>query len=194
MKISKLLVLLERTMNSLASVTSANFGAGRQQRANQVQIRNIKYTPSIQEGVIRIECETFSSSAGDGPYQTLLQLEGVEFIDDSRYNFLQGAEQRDDAKYNTHQFVATDGNTYYTSYGRNTSLDVKVRCTCKDFRWRFAYYNSGDNSLYGDPPDAYVSQTNRPPANPSKTPGVCKHLIKLKKELEKEEFFRALLN
>lgn len=194
MKISKLLVLLERSLNSLVSVTSANFGAGRQQQANQVQIRNIKFTPSIQQGILRIECETFSSLSGDGPYQTVLQLTGVEFIDDSRYNFLQNAESRDSTKYNTHMFTATDGNTYYASYDRATTLDVQVRCTCKDFRWRFAYYNSGDGSLYGDPPDSYVSQTDRPPVNPNNTPGVCKHLIKLKKELEKEDFFRALLN
>lgn len=194
MKISKLLVLLERTLNSLVSVTAANFGGGRQQRSNQVQIRNIKYTPSIQQGVLRVECETFTSVSGDGPYQTLIQLEGVEFIDDSRYNFLQKAESRDSAKYNTHAFTATDGNTYYASYGRSTSLDVKVRCTCKDFRWRFAYYNSGDQTLYGDPPEPYISKTQRPPANPNSTPGVCKHLMRLKRELENEEFFRALLN
>lgn len=194
MKVSKLLLLLERTMNSLVSVTASSFGGGRQQRANQVQLRNVKFTPAIQQGILRIECETFTSSAGDGPYQTIIQLEGVEFIDDSRYNFLQGAEARDSAKYNTHMFTATDGNTYYASYDRVTSLDVKVRCTCKDFRWRFAYYNSGDDSLYGNPPPPYISQTDRPPANPSNTPGVCKHLMKLKKELEKEEFFRALLN
>ena len=192
MKVSKLLILLERTMNSLVSVTSANFGGGRRQRANQVQIRNIQYTPSIQQGILRIECETFSG--GQNKYKTVIQLENVEFIDDSRFNFLQGAEARDSAKYNTHQFVATDGSTYYASYDRVKSLDVKVSCNCKDFRWRFAYYNSGDDSLYGNPPDPYVSQTDRPPANPSKTPGVCKHLIKLKNELEREEFFRALLN
>lgn len=192
MHVKKLLLLYERTMNSLASVTAANFGADRQQNANKVQIRNVQYIPAIQQGILRIECETFSRSSN--VYKTVIRLNGVEFIDDSRYNFLQNSEEENSDKYNIFQFTGSDGSQYYASYDRSNSLDVQVGCTCQDFRWRFAYYNSGDGSLVGDPPDPYVRKTDRPPVNPNKTPGVCKHLMRLKKELEREEFFRALLS
>lgn len=194
MHIGKVLTLLERSMNSLVSVTSANFGADRQKRANQVQLRNIKYTPSIQQGILRIECETYSSPSGSGPYTTVVQMHGVKFENSSDAEEIENSENPGQDKYNVFQFTSTDGNTYNAKFDKSNSVDVRVRCGCEDFRWRFAYYNSGDNSLYGDPPDPYVRKTDRPPVNPSNTPGVCKHIMKLKKELEREEFFRALLN
>lgn len=191
MKIRPLL-LLERSLNSLKSVTAANFGGGRDQRSNEVQVNDIKYIPSLQQSILRVEAITFSSPSSQR-YRSVVELHGVEFIDESRYNFLQKAEQRDAKRYNSFMFNA-GGTNYYASYDRVKTLDVKVNCTCEDFRWRFASFNFKDDSLFGNPPPAYASKTDRPPVNPSKTPGVCKHLLKLKKELEREEFFRKLLN
>ena len=192
MKISNVLLLVERTLGSLKSVTSANFGAGREQRSNKVQLSNIKYIPAAQQGILRITCET-SSDISANKYNTVIELHDVEFIDDSRYNFLKKAETRDSQKYNAFEFNS-GGTQFFASYDRVKGVDVKVSCTCEDFRWRFANYNFKDNSLFGDAPQAYVKKTNRPPVNPNKTPGVCKHLLRLKKELESEEFFRELLN
>lgn len=191
MKILNLL-LLERSLASLKSVTAANFGGGRDSRANQVQISNIKYIPSLQQSILRIECITHSTPSSK-KYNTVLELNDVEYIDDSRYNFLQKAEERDSQKYNAYKFNA-NGQDFFVSYDRTKGVDVQVSCDCEDFRWRFSTYNYKDGSLFGNPPPNYVSKTNRPPANPHNSPGVCKHLIKLKKELEREEFFKQLLN
>lgn len=179
-------------MNSLVGVTSANFGAARQQSANAVQVRNVQYIPAVQQGILEIRCETFSRSSD--VYKTIIRLQNVEYIDNSTFNSIKSGESEDSSKYNVFEFTGSDGSPYHVRYNRGSSVDVQVGCGCKDFRWRFAYYNSADGSFTGTPPEPYVSQTNRPPVNPSKTPGVCKHLIKLKKELERESFFKELLN
>lgn len=56
--------------------------------------------------------------------------------------------------------------------------DVLIRCNCKDFMWRFNFYNSKDNSLYGRTRKKYESKSSLS-VNPSKSIGVCKHLMKL---------------
>lgn len=56
--------------------------------------------------------------------------------------------------------------------------DVRVHCTCPDFRWTFSWPNKSNNALQGDPAPAYNRTTNRPPRNPTNSAGLCKHLIK----------------
>lgn len=186
-------VLLERSFSSLSTSTRSSFGNSRERDANTVQVRNLQYTPSIQQGVLRVTSETFSSVTGDGPYQTVMELTGLQFIDESTYNAIMSGEDNSSNRNDVYAFTATDGSNYYILYTSGSSTDAKVNCTCKDFRWRFAYYNAGDGSLAGEPPEPYVSKTNRPPVNPDKSPGLCKHLLKLKKELEREEIFRKIL-
>lgn len=76
-------------------------------------------------------------------------------------------------------FVATDQDQYHIIPISLLLSNVKVNCNCLDFKWRFAKYNQNDDSLYGEPPPLYQRITNtRPPVNPKKVPGVCKHIIK----------------
>jgi len=183
----KLDLLFERSMNSLVTVTRQNFGGGRDDRSNVIQISNVRYIPSVQQKWLEIRCDT---SGSDGKsYETVIRFDGVEFIDKDTFN-----NSTSDSSMQVVDLTATDGNLYYARYDNTKSLDVQVRCGCEDFRWRFAPYNHGDGSLYGNAPPMYSKKTNRPPVNPSKTPGVCKHLRKLKSELEREDFFRLLLN
>lgn len=67
--------------------------------------------------------------------------------------------------------------------------NAKVFCDCMDFRFRFAYYNHKDRSLVGNPPPAYqrVPGSNRPPANPRETPGMCKHLMQVVNKMRSED-------
>jgi hypothetical protein len=63
-------------------------------------------------------------------------------------------------------------------------LDIRLRCDCPDFRWRFNYYDHVDKSLYGPKAPKYKKKTNRPPVNPKKMPGMCKHCMKMLEVLE----------
>ena len=66
-----------------------------------------------------------------------------------------------------------------------TKDSARVSCDCMDFRFRFADNNHQDDSLAGSPPPAYqrVPGSNRPEANPSHLPGMCKHLMRVVQDL-----------
>lgn len=78
------------------------------------------------------------------------------------------------------------GKIYYLEKPKINKNDVLVRCNCQDFMWRFNYYNSVDKSLYGNKRTKYKSK-NIYEANPNKSPGVCKHLMKLFEQLIKKK-------
>jgi hypothetical protein len=61
--------------------------------------------------------------------------------------------------------------------------DVLVRCSCGDFRWRFAHWNKGDRSLFGRGPRKYEALVRPGASNPDESPGACKHLMKMAKIL-----------
>jgi hypothetical protein len=62
--------------------------------------------------------------------------------------------------------------------------DVLIRCNCLDFFYRFNYYDHLDKSLYGPKRTPYKAKGTHPPANPTKSEGLCKHLIKMMEILQ----------
>lgn len=70
-----------------------------------------------------------------------------------------------------------------------TENDVLVRCDCLDHRWRFAYFNHVNKSLYGKLPKKYESNGG-PPANPQQLPGLCKHLMATASYLKNQNFLK----
>jgi hypothetical protein len=63
---------------------------------------------------------------------------------------------------------------------------VKVNCDCADYQYRFAHYNIQNKCHIGPPPAPYTKTTDRPPVNPMRVPGMCKHLLKIIENLQKE--------
>jgi len=61
--------------------------------------------------------------------------------------------------------------------------DVLVRCSCKDFYWRFLHFNKQDKALYGKDRKKYEAIFRPGSSNPEKISGICKHLIKMTKTL-----------
>ncbi len=88
-------------------------------------------------------------------------------------------------------FKASNGKEYtINKIGSNTN-NVRVRCNCSDFYYRFAWYNADDSSLHGPRPKPYVRKTTtRPPVNPDHTPGFCKHIMKVFLALRDANFFK----
>lgn len=139
----------------------------RQKATGPVSITQLSYLPYVGDGVLRVESIAMS---GGNKYQPIIQFRGVEF-------------QQEDLPTNA-TVKAADNNEYHIQPIPLAGSNVKVHCNCLDFYWRFSPYNAGDESLVGKPRPPYNAQGNRPPANPSETPGVCKHLIKLVEKLK----------
>jgi hypothetical protein len=88
-------------------------------------------------------------------------------------------------------FRASDGNEYHVVPINLSQNTVRVYCDCLDFKWRFQHYNVSDRSAaIPKSPKPYQSKTDRGPVNPSKVPGVCKHLIALVDVLKKSALVR----
>jgi hypothetical protein len=77
------------------------------------------------------------------------------------------------------RLTANDGKTYLLERLSAAKNEILVRCECKDFAFRFNYYDYLDKSLYGRKRKKYESLGIGPPANPLELPGMCKHLIKM---------------
>lgn len=76
------------------------------------------------------------------------------------------------------EITASDEKQYAFEQLNYENNGVLVRCDCPDFRWRFNYYDWMDRSLFGNKRKNYEGQGG-PPANPTESPGMCKHVMKL---------------
>ena len=86
--------------------------------------------------------------------------------------------------------IASNGEIYNFDKLSLENTDVLVRCNCPDFKWRFNFYDHLDKSLYGRKRGPYTRLTeHRPPANPKKMPGMCKHVLKTVEVLKEAGIF-----
>lgn len=131
-----------------------------------VQIVRLEYVPFTGSNNLRIDGQARS---GGNTYNPHIMFREVEF-------------QEEDLPTNA-TIKAVDNQEYHIAPINLANVNVRVKCDCLDFYWRFAAWNSRDDSLIGNPPPPYTPTGNRPPVNPTQTPGVCKHLIKLIQEL-----------
>jgi hypothetical protein len=165
-------ILLELSYDNLLANTRSNFDTGRDERASKVKIVNTIFVPAPNSDELQIEGEARTKS---NSYQTRIIFENVIF--------------KPDVDRETVSVMGTDGEEYHFNRINSGRSDVKVSCTCLDFYYRFAAFNHRDNALAAEPPKPYSKKTDRAPVNPSEVPGVCKHLIRLVEELEKNNIF-----
>ncbi len=74
------------------------------------------------------------------------------------------------------------GKSYYIQLPITKSTSVQVKCSCPSSRFEFEWYNKnnvkGKSALIGQPRKyTRVPGSTRPPKNPDKIPGLCKHLV-----------------
>jgi hypothetical protein len=137
--------------------------AARQNATNPVQVSNVKYVAYQPNGILKVQAE---ASSNGHKYQPTILFQNVDYTGEG----VPGSTT----------FRGTGGEHHIEPIDLNHST-VKVRCTCLDFYHRFSQHNQNDGSLAGSPMPPYQKKpgSNRPPVNPKRVPGVCKHLIKM---------------
>lgn len=146
----------------------------RQHVANQVNVVKIQYVPIEGNKVLQVNATTVSNGNRHTP---AAQFTNVQYQQ----------EETSDAV----TFKGTDNADHTIKQIDLSSTNVKVRCTCLDFHFRFSWQNYSDNSLVGNPPPIYRRKTTtRPPANPTEVPGLCKHLVRLFDVLKRNRLVR----
>lgn len=165
------LILEDSSTGQLTSNTNVFFGTGRKQRSSQVQLARVQYIPA-GDGILTVKADARSSGKN---YETTIQFAGVNYVTPGKQHSVA---------------LEVPGQEISIMPLRAMRNNVEVRCTCMDFYWRFAMYNSKDDSLLGEPPAPYVKKTKREPNNPSQVPGVCKHLQKLADHLSMQNLLK----
>jgi hypothetical protein len=162
--------IYEDTVNDLEQGTIAGFPntKKRQNVTGTVAVNNIKFIPYEQSNTLQIQADV--TSAGHR-YQTAMSFTDVQY------------EQADSN--DVISFHGTDSKEHYIYAVSAILNNAQVRCTCLDFYFRFANQDYQSDSLLGSPPPPYRRKTTtRPPANPTDTIGMCKHLIKMADKLK----------
>lgn len=157
----------ERTYQDLETKTK-NFAppaspTARQNAVGPIQVQKMELNPARQSGSLEAKAVV---SSGPSKYAPSIQFDKVLYDD---------SDQSDNTS-----FQGSDGKEYHIVPIALNQANVKVQCNCLDFYYRFAQYNSRDGSLLGNPPPPYQRKTTtHAPANIQKTPGVCKHLMRM---------------
>lgn len=167
--------LFEASLSNLRNKTKNEFGSGRQDRANKVQITDIQFIPSIADRSLLIKAKSYTSGKDD-KYDTQIRFTNVTY--------------RDEADPNTVEFKGVDGNTYNVVRLTHAQAMSKVRCTCLDFYYMFSVWNDQRKSLEGEPFPAYIKKTDSAPRNPNRIEGACKHVTKLGEYLKAKQIIR----
>ncbi len=143
----------------------------RQHATHSIKIINFEWTPFI--GMKTLFVRGIAES-NDKEYSPMILFK--------RVNFSLNEEK--------HPNIVSNGKKYHLNKISLENNDVLVRCNCKDFRYRFSYYNHKDKSLYGKVAPKYESLGLRGPINPHQVSGFCKHCIKLFEVLENTGVFK----
>ena len=143
----------------------------RQHSTDLVIIAELRWTPFV--GTKTLFTKGLAQSGESGKeYSPIILFKRVNYGDDSV------------------KIVASDGLEYSFAPLSVENTDVALRCSCKDFYWRFNYYNSLDKSLQGRKRAKYESVRGKIPANPQEMPGMCKHLMKMARVLQEARVFK----
>ena len=166
------IILETSTIHQLKSTINVFFDTPRDQKSRQVIVSNRIFIPYTQDNQLLVKANTRTKQ---NTYTTSILFSDVQFVDEGDKFAIP---------------VQTKNDKYFILPIKRRESDVLVSCTCLDFYYMFATWNQKDTSLYGDAPEPYIKKTDRPFRNPSKVPGVCKHILRLSDELISQRFLK----
>ena len=183
----------------------------RQHATQPIQIVRTDFTPYLGTRNLLVRGQARSGTYNNVYYKPMLffnevqyQQKGQEDTKQNNQDQEQEQDQNQEQNQDQNRVVSTDdvqeavqqqqqGVTFKATTGEEYTITpinlndnvVRVRCDCLDFYYRFAPWNFSNDDIYGPKPKPYVRRTNtHPPANPTKSPGVCKHVMKLTQAMQ----------
>jgi len=159
---------LESSLNELyrSSVKAFPGTKKRQNSMDMVKVESISWVPFVGMGTLFVKGLAVNEGRKN---ESIIVFKGVKY--------------RDGRGRGVVPLATSDGRTVHLERLSAEDDDVIVRCSCKDFFWRFNYYDSLDKSLFGRKRKKYEG-AELWEANPSEAPGMCKHLMKMARVLE----------
>lgn len=159
--------VLRETQNPTGRIGEVQFAYSKRQRA--LTVRGIAHSKALPK---------------PAPYTLTMLVRGVNW-----------SETQDKA----HPIAIQDKKGGGLIYIEEPTVDhnVQIRCSCPDFYFMWAYADKLQKSLTG-PLKPYVRKTPPPPIgrahrNPTKTPGLCKHLAALVSIMIKQGVLKGTL-
>ncbi len=154
----------ESNLNQLYSNTVSAFPRCglRQHATDPIQIVEMNWTPFLGMKTLLVSGKALNSGK---QYKCHLLFKNVNFHEQEI------------------NIVASDYKKYGFKKLKYNENEVLVRCDCLDFYYRFNYFNHVDKSLWGNKRKASENKGTGIEANPTKSPGMCKHLIKFTESL-----------
>lgn len=153
----------------------------RQFATDSIHTAQIGIVPYQQSGQLLVKAVMNSDGKA---YDTYILFTQAEFPQQNDEEEGEEEEEQQQQQGNPVDFRGADNNDYQVYPISLSQVNVKVRCNCLDFYYRFSTWNYNDGSLFGDKPPSYTRKTNtHPPVNPMHVPGVCKHVLKMVEEI-----------
>lgn len=138
----------------------------RQHAVHPVQIIRTDFTPYLGTRNLLVRAQARSGTYNNVFYKPMLFFNEIQF-------------EEEDSNENV-SFKASDNKDYHIQPIDLSDNIVRVRCDCLDFYFRFSPWNFSNDDLFGPKPRPYVRKTTTyPPVNPTRSPGICKHVMKL---------------
>lgn len=162
-------IIIESSSNELYQSAVAAFPntTKRQYATHPVKVTELVWTPFRGMNTLFVRAQVQNESKS---YRPMILFKGVQYQEKLSRGII--------------ELHTNEGEQVFLERLSHENTDVLLRCDCKDFYWRFNYYNHLDKSLYGRKRAKYEAKFNPGSANPTESSGMCKHLMKMLKVLE----------
>lgn len=164
-----LINFLEVSLNKLYSDSLAAFPSTtkRQHAIDPVVVEHLDWVPFLGVKTLFIKATIKNEGRKN---EAIMLFKGVKYA------------LKEDKK--TIPIMASTGQKVFIEQISMDKNDVLVRCSCKDFYWRFMHFDKQESALFGKDRKKYEAMHNPGSSNPKELPGICKHLMKMGKILK----------
>ena len=141
----------------------------RQHATNPIKIVHLEWTPYVGMKTLYVKGLAHNE---ERTYNPVIVFKGVKYQEEKGRNIV--------------PLIDNIGKTYFLEQLYLEKNSVLVRCQCKDFFWRGQHFCKIDTptSLFGQDRKKYEAKYNPGFANPTNSPMICKHLIKMIKIIQ----------